>query len=119
MRFFCTVYGNPLPKERPRVVNGHAYTPARTKAWEREIATAYRAQGGPLFTGPVAVYVWCYRGDRRRVDCDNLLKCCMDALNDVAWRDDTQIVELHAWKGSDPGNPRLEIEIQTIAEPLP
>jgi hypothetical protein len=29
-----TVYGNPLPKERARVVNGHAYTPKRTEAWE-------------------------------------------------------------------------------------
>ena len=31
-------------------------------------------------------------------DLDNLVKSVLDALNDVAWHDDAQIVELHVSK---------------------
>jgi hypothetical protein len=62
-----TVPGNPLPKERPRVVNGHAYTPKRTVLWERQVRSCW-PKSEPPFTGDVLLAVRAYRGNRIRVD---------------------------------------------------
>jgi crossover junction endodeoxyribonuclease RusA len=86
------------------------------KSWE---ATAYQEQAGWLakaaglrdpFTGPVAVIVRVYR-QRRSGDLDNKLKCLFDSMNGIAWADDSQIVEIHAYMSDDKTNPRVEIEI--------
>lgn len=46
-----------------------------------------------------------------RPDIDNYLKLAADALNDVVWKDDSMIVEAHAYKYySD--KPRLDITIE-------
>ena len=45
-------------------------------------------------------------------DLDNCLKAVSDGLNKVAWRDDSQINEIHAFKAySD--RPRVDIIIKT------
>jgi len=49
----------------------------------------------------------------RRVDLDNLAKIPLDALNELAWEDDSQIVSLIASKHLDRDNPRTEIELWT------
>ena len=49
----------------------------------------------------------------KRPDADNVVKLVADALNQVAYRDDTQIVDCQVRKFySD--NPRLEVLIQRI-----
>jgi hypothetical protein len=42
---------------------------------------------------------------------DNLLKLVQDALNGVAYQDDTQIDAIRAMKTVDRSNPRTEIQI--------
>ena len=76
-----TVLGNPIPKARARVTikagqKAHAFTPTRTRDWEARVKDAARPAmvGHRLFTGPVAVELWLWRGDRRRCDGDNLEK---------------------------------------------
>ncbi|HHK41746.1 MAG TPA: RusA family crossover junction endodeoxyribonuclease, partial [Planctomycetaceae bacterium] len=49
-----------------------------------------------------------------RPDLDNLVKSTKDALNGLAWRDDSQVVELSAGKCYASGNelPGVEIAIE-------
>lgn len=107
------VDGNPIPKARARIVNGHAYTPASTQTWESAIAAAY---DGPRFEGPIGIRLDFYRADRRRCDLDNLIKACLDGLtNGRAWINDDQIVELVASKWHEPSNPvGVAILIQSV-----
>jgi Holliday junction resolvase RusA-like endonuclease len=92
------VPGTPVPKARPRVVvrNGkaHAYTDAHTVAWEQAIALAWRQTypGFEPLAGPLEVEVFVYMRDPNKGDGDNLFKCVGDALNEVAWVDDSRIM---------------------------
>ena len=90
-----TVPGKPQGKQRARRGrNGRFYTPKETVAYERAVARACVAAGGkcPHYRGPVELEVVCYFTDRRRRDLDNVLKAVADALNGVAYGDDSQIV---------------------------
>lgn len=110
--------GKPLPKERPRTVtlpNGakRTYTPARTLAYERSVATAWQQAHlgeGPV-DGPVhvlmvfdtdGVHVNVVQLDvpkpKIRADIDNLAKAVLDGLQGVAFLDDRQVVSISAEK---------------------
>lgn len=99
---------------RPRFGNGHAYTPAKAHDAMREIKDAFKASGGTMAPKgePVTLSVTAYRDmpktTPRRVesvpdvvkpDIDNVLKLVMDALNGVAWHDDSQVNRIIAGKG--------------------
>lgn len=130
------VYGDPIPKGRPRVVNGHAFTPTRTKKYEEQIALVYKSQYRDFkFCGcalgmDLDIYVKISKSDRKAVkeakrkgeirpvertgDLDNIAKAIQDALNGVAYEDDSQIVELSCKKYySD--EPRVLVRIERIA----
>ena len=64
------------------------------------------------YAGPVAVTLHVYR-ERAAGDLDNRIKLTLDSLNGHAWRDDAQVVELHAYRHDDAANPRVEVEIRT------
>jgi crossover junction endodeoxyribonuclease RusA len=66
------------------------------------------------FQGRIAVTVKVYR-PANRGDLDNSLKAILDALNQCAYRDDSQIDELHAYKYLDRANPRVEVEVRELA----
>ncbi len=64
-----------------------------------------------LLAGPVRVEITLYHGTKRVSDWDNFHKLSMDALTDIVWKDDSQIVEAHVKKRYDKSNPRIEIEV--------
>jgi Holliday junction resolvase RusA-like endonuclease len=102
-----TVEGQPIPKERPRVVNGRAYTPERTRNWETAVAWCARIAMGPKkpLAGDLVVTLEFRRKGKLRADLDNLTKN-IDGMNGVVWHDDKQVVELHArvrYASDDPG----------------
>lgn len=70
--------------------------------------------GNPL-DGEVAVTLRWFRG-RRSGDLDNRIKVAVDALNGIAYEDDKQIVELHAFRFDDKQNPRLEVQVCAAGE---
>lgn len=106
----------PAPKERPRatVVGGHAriYTPRTTETYEKKIRDAWvKAHGDKPMEGQLLARIFygfpipkstpkkkipdmLARIIRPTVkpDLDNLDKAVMDALNKVAYKDDSQIV---------------------------
>jgi len=118
------VYGRPKGKGRPRfTMDGHAYTPQTTKAYEKEIRQAFREAGGTSFgTVPVAVDVVAYypipksarKADKEAMaagmvvpmvkpDIDNVLKAILDGIQgeDGAFHDDAQVVSIRAEKRYD------------------
>ena len=101
----------PVPKGRPRMTRaGHAYTPAKTREAEATIKEwlAFRLpRGWEPYTCAITVELVCYMKKPKtnkmeypigRPDLDNLVKTITDASNGLVWRDDSQIVELHAHK---------------------
>jgi len=112
-----TVPGEPVPKARPRAGKGKVYTPRRTLAYEARVRQAARAGCRVAYQGPVTLVVDFYLGTRRRVDVDNLLKSVADALNGVAYGDDTQVVCLVGTKRLDRQNPRAEVRLYLVGEP--
>lgn len=77
-----TVFGDPVPKGRPRASGQHIYTPRSTVEAEERIRALVRAAYGPAapVAGPVGVDVTFYLATRRKIDGDNLLKLVTDAL---------------------------------------
>jgi len=114
------LWGEPVGKGRPRFWQGHAVTPPKTKAYEKEVARIYKMYGGEMMSGPVriAVTAW-YRipksaskklkhqmeiGEVRptkKPDIDNVMKIIMDGLTGVAYEDDKQVVEFRIDKFYD------------------
>jgi crossover junction endodeoxyribonuclease RusA len=115
----AVIDGNPLPKERPRVVNGRAYTPKKTKDEEERIATLLKIASVvdiPVANDNIRLDADYFRGDRRRVDTENCAKLTMDAMNKVVVDDDSQITEIHLTMTRGDPNPRTEISVYRILE---
>lgn len=113
------IAGEPKGKGRPRFarIGGHvkAYTPAETAAYEDMVRLAYRqAARETFYEGPVGLRIECRfgipkatskrkaeqmrRGEilpTKKPDADNIAKMIADALNGIAYRDDSQIAELN------------------------
>ena len=120
-----SVYGQPVPKKRPRVTRyGHAYTPKESLAYETEVANMAKSAMGSseALETPVAVYIYinyavppsyskkrreaCLNGSERPTganlgDIDNVAKQILDACNGIVYKDDRQVVSLHVTKRFD------------------
>ena len=90
--------------------SGHTYTDPQTKADMEYVAWAYK---GPKYEKgvPLRLTVIAYRQIPKsrpkrftsepftvKPDIDNIVKCVMDGLNGIAWADDSQAVEISAYK---------------------
>lgn len=51
---------------------------------------------------------------QRSGDLDNKLKVLFDALQGVTYANDSQIVEIHAFRFEDKKRPRVEVEIRAL-----
>jgi Holliday junction resolvase RusA-like endonuclease len=68
--------------------------------------------GRPL-DGRLRLRVTAFFADLRRRDLDNVIKAATDACNGVVYVDDSQIDEVHAYRGESQ-RPRLEFDVETI-----
>ncbi len=115
MTITFTVLGEPVGKARQRVTKFGTYTPEKTVMYENLIKTEYRRQCNdfrfedkqPLCMDVRAEYLIpasasktkraaMAKGEIRpvkRPDWDNVGKVVSDALNKLAYRDDSQIIE--------------------------
>jgi len=108
MIYKFTIPGEPTGKGRPRVMKWGTYTPEKTILYENLVKTAYN---GELMQGALGMEVKAYYQipvsapkkkqemmrrlelfPTKKPDCDNVLKIIADALNKIAYNDDSQIV---------------------------
>lgn len=109
-----TVPGQPQPWQRAGTHGTHRFTPAATANAEHEIGMVARfALGARLpLSCPVELHCWFYRANLVRCDLDNLEKLVKDALNGVAWLDDSQVTDAAKIKRVDRANPRTVIRVR-------
>lgn len=133
MKVEFTIDGKPQGKGRPRLSYGRIKTPEQTVIYENYIKLLYRSTVKEYFEGPIRLIIKAYypiaksdskkkkedklkgiiRPHNIKPDVDNVIKVIADALNGVAYKDDTQIVELSTVKYfSD--RARVEVAIQSI-----
>ena len=112
-----TIPGSPIPLDRARHGKGKVYDTPRNKSAKRTIGKSGMAAmvGRKPIQGPVRIRVaflfeWpkSYTQKRRKAcygnmkdtkpDIDNLAKMVMDALNGIAYDDDSQVCEITATK---------------------
>lgn len=113
---------NPVPKGRPRFRRTKTfittYTPKKTLDFEGLVKKHSQEAMGKteILETPLMVYLYfrlpisqsyskkrseaCLNGARhiKRPDLDNLAKSCLDGMNGVIYKDDSQITSLHCTK---------------------
>lgn len=94
---------------------GSIYVSPEGKAYKTEAGWLARAAGiEPITDGEIAVSLTWFR-KYKRGDTDNRFKVMFDALNKIAWRDDSQIAEMHVFRRMDRlCEPRMEIEVWAL-----
>jgi Holliday junction resolvase RusA-like endonuclease len=129
-----TIPGKPMAKQRPRVLkNGITYTPRETVNYETLVRQLYIAEHfQKQLDGPLQVRIKAYfpipksaskvkkaameAGDIRptkKPDWDNVGKLITDALNNLAYHDDSQIVNCTVEKYYSKQS-RVEVEIEEV-----
>ena len=93
-----------------RSARGRVFVSAEAKHYKGAVLRIASPESVFFENGDVIVHVDVYRPAKRR-DLDNCLKVLLDSLNGVCWKDDSQIVEIHARRFEDKENPRAEVVI--------
>lgn len=111
------IEGKPVGKGRPRFKRMgnfvQTYTPEKTVEYEKLVRMKFQNAGGAITDKPVKIeIVACFAPPKsarkkdknemlanrilptKKPDCDNIAKIILDALNKIAYVDDSQVVEL-------------------------
>jgi len=128
-----TIPGKPVGKGRPRVTKNGTYTPQKTKDYQTLVEKIAWSETKCYFIDePLVATILCYypipksmpKYKRKMIeegtlypivkpDLDNVAKAILDALNDIVYKDDNQVVELHIKKlYSD--IPRVVVKIEVV-----
>lgn len=111
------IEGKPAGKGRPRFKRMgsfvQTYTPEKTAEYEKLVRLKFQNAGGVITDKPVKIEIVAFfappKSTRKREkadmlanrilpvkkpDCDNIAKIVLDALNKIAYKDDSQVIEL-------------------------
>lgn len=106
----------PLPPSANRywrVWHGRAVVSTEARAYKLNARLRALSQGMRPVSGPVVLNLVVYR-KRKAGDLSNRIKVAEDALQGVAYTNDSQVVELHARLEDDPSNPRLVVWVESV-----
>lgn len=115
------VEGKPTGKGRPRFKRMgnfvQTYTPEKTADYEKLVRLRFQNAGGVITDKPVKIEIVAFFAPPKSVrkkqkqemlanlilptkkpDCDNIAKIVLDALNQIAYEDDSQVIELSVRK---------------------
>jgi Holliday junction resolvase RusA-like endonuclease len=97
-----------------RVFRNRVVVSGEATRYKKDAAAAASMQGidEPL-TGDLSLAIKVYR-PLKSGDLDNRLKVVLDSLQGIAYKNDSQIVEIRATRFDDKSNPRIEISISEI-----
>ena len=120
--FNIIIKGIPIAKGRPRMSKyGHVYTPSETSDHENmiawEIKNIYKSKEADK-KNKFGIRCIFYRPTRQRIDCDNLIKCVVDAISKtkIVWKDDNQCLEIMGRLFLRDPNPRTEFVVYKIED---
>jgi crossover junction endodeoxyribonuclease RusA len=103
-------------------VNGRRVLSRDARRWKTEATAQLRQLVLPptfaqtLQTGYLALFIDVYFATPMRRDLDGGLKITQDTLCDVLGVDDRRVVDIHLVKRIDPLHPRMEIELEVLAD---
>ena len=80
MRVTAVIPGRPVAKQRARTVNGHTYTPPKTRAYEELVAICAATASGSFAEGRLSVSVMLCSTTQLRGDLDNYAKSVLDGI---------------------------------------
>lgn len=128
-----TVDGRPVPKGRPRVTRHGTYTPKSTQIFESAIRAAWLERGEKPFADGEALdvmvnaYFSIPSGTPKRKrdglhltpylkrgDIDNIIKSVLDALNGIAYKDDSAVFSVYGRKIYTDGEPFTAVTISSV-----
>lgn len=127
-----TIPGEPVAKGRPRMTrSGHAYTPSKTRLYEEHVRVAWKQkrEAKDCYNYSLRVFIAAYFSipksvskkkrlamdgtpHTKRPDADNVAKAVLDALNGVAFADDSAIHDLQIVKRYTMDEPRVEVALE-------
>jgi Holliday junction resolvase RusA-like endonuclease len=133
MTYELMIPGEPTAKQRPRHGKGYTYTPEKTVNYENLVKMCFMEQGyRQLLEGPIEAHITAYFGipkstskkkhekmmlgdivPTKKPDTDNIAKIVLDALNGIAYKDDSQVARLEVIKFYDEV-PRVEVRLKSI-----
>jgi len=127
------VEGKIKGKARPRVFNGHAMTPKDTVNYENWVKVCYQQQSKMYLEGSIRASITAYykvpksytkkkiqairdglEYPQKKPDIDNVAKIILDSLNGIAYKDDSQVIELSVLKRWTEDIERVEFELEEI-----
>ncbi|MFT4146411.1 MAG: RusA family crossover junction endodeoxyribonuclease [Mobilitalea sp.] len=128
------ISGKPQGKARARTTKYGSYTPEKTVLYENYIKLCYQNESSYISAKPLYVYIYAFLqipkntpkkyikdmeiGNIRPIkkpDIDNIAKVILDALNGIAYKDDTQVIGLTVAK-MYARNPFVEVTIQEVGD---
>lgn len=105
-RYWRNVKGRMVKSAAARAYHDEAF-------WLTVKALTRSGQRADPLVGELKVTLDFYR-PARRGDLDNRIKVTLDALQGIAFKNDSQIVEIHARRFEDKVRPRVEIGIHEV-----
>ena len=97
-----TIKGRPVPAARMtrrQVQTGHITQQAkRYLAYKDAVGWEAKAKRIPMLRGNVRIEIELFIHGNKSGDIDNYVKAIADGLNGIAYEDDKQVTELHAFK---------------------
>lgn len=128
------IYGKPMGKQRPKFSRAgrqvRTYTPEKTVNYENLVKLSYpkvkKLEGGieADIIGVFSIPKLTSKKKKeqminglipytKKCDCDNLAKSILDALNGIAYDDDSQVCKLSVLKQYGE-NPRVEVTLREV-----
>jgi len=120
IRVHCTIDGEPISKQRPRMSrakSGRVYTPKQTRESEEWIGWQIKAAHRELLPDSdtaFGVRVLFYQSNQQRRDLDNMVKLILDACTGLVWQDDSQVWEIIGHVFRDAGVAKTELCIYSL-----
>jgi Holliday junction resolvase RusA-like endonuclease len=127
MQITFEIPGEPMGKQRPKFGKGFTYTPEKTVNYETLVKMEYHNQINKMLDGEIRAKIIAFypipksaskkkqfsmrMGDvmpTKKPDADNIAKIVLDSLNGIAYKDDSQVVNLQVCK-LYADNPRVRV----------